>query len=139
MSGRRQILVPLNGSLKPLAAGLKIAEEENCWVTVLKVLPRYEGELDLTGIRDIRRVIDSDRGLVEHALMKSVRGQVAARVRVEQGDLTETINRVAEEEGSDLIILGSHNEGGRLQRFLDNNLARKVRGAASCPVMVVDA
>jgi len=137
--GYRNLLVAANGSPAALKEGLRLAADEHCWVTVLKVVAPYEGDIELTGIKDIRQVLTSDRLGETRAWNRALRSEEAARVRVEQGDLTETINRVAEEEGSDLIIMSVEKKKGLLQRILDSNLVHKVTRAAPCSVMVVDA
>lgn len=43
MKGYRKILIAVNGSKDVLLKGLKLAGDEKCWVTVVKVLPPYEG------------------------------------------------------------------------------------------------
>lgn len=128
-----------NGSPEALKEGLRLAADENCWVTVLKVIAPYEGDLDLTGIRNIRKVLTSDLIGETRAWNQALRDEEAARVRVEQGDLPATINRVAEEEGCDLIIMGVRKNGGFLRRSLESKLVRNVAGSAPCSVMVVGA
>lgn len=139
MTRHRKVLIPLNGSLKTLREGLKIAESENCWATVLKVVPPYGGDIDLTGVKNIREVLDGGRREVRRSLMEAVRDESAARVRVEQGGINETINRVAAEEECNLIILGVKKDGGPVRRLLDGNLVKRVADKAPCPVLVVDA
>lgn len=139
MMGHRNLLVTVNGSQEALREGLRLAAVENCWVTVLKVVAPYEGDIDLTGVKDIRQVLTSDRLGEARAWNRALRSEEAARVRVEQGNLPETINRVAEEEGSDLIIMGVRRNDGFLRRFTQSNLVRRVASRAPCSVMVVDA
>jgi len=137
--GYRNLLVAANCSPAALEHGLRLADDENCWVTVLRVVPPYEGDIDLTGIRNIREVLTSDRFGESRAWNRALRNEEAARVRVEQGNLPETINRVAAEEGSDLIIMSVKKKRGFLHRILDSNLVHKVTRAAPCSVMVVEA
>ncbi|MFN3406557.1 MAG: hypothetical protein ACK40E_02365, partial [Caldimicrobium sp.] len=59
MKGYRKILIAVNGSLDVLKTGLKVAQDEGCWVTALKVIPPYEGDLNLTGIKNIEDVLFS--------------------------------------------------------------------------------
>ncbi|MHB9053812.1 MAG: universal stress protein [Thermoleophilia bacterium] len=146
MAGHRNLLVTVNGSREALREdsqalreGLRLAADENCWVTVLEVVAPYEGDIDLTGIKNIRRVLTSDRLGQARVWNRALRSENAARVRVEQGDLPETINRVAEEEGCDLIIMGVRKKGGLLRRFMEGNLVHRVTSGAPCSVMVVDA
>ncbi len=139
MMGHRNLLVAANGSPQALEEGLRLAAKENCWVTVLKVVAPYEGDIDLTGIKDIRQVLTSDRLGEARAWNRALRNEEAARLRVEQGDLPETINRVAEEEGCDLIIMGVKKSGGFLRRLAESNAVRRVTSKAPCSVMVVEA
>jgi len=43
MKGYRKVLIAVNGSMTVLEEGLKIARDEGCWVTVMKVIPPNEG------------------------------------------------------------------------------------------------
>ena len=140
MMGHRNLLVTVDsqGSSKALREGLRLAAAENCWVTVLKVVAPYEGDIDLTGIKDIRTLLTSDRLGEARAWNRALRSEDAARVRVEQGGLPETIHRVAAEEGSDLIIMEIRRSGSIVRRILDSDLLHKVASRAPCPVMVVD-
>jgi hypothetical protein len=42
MKGYRKVLIAVNGSLDVLKQGIKLAQDEKTWVTVLKVVPPYE-------------------------------------------------------------------------------------------------
>ena len=139
MKGYRNLLVTVDSSEEALREGLRVAEAENCWLTVLRIVPPYEGDVDLTGVRNIRQVLTSDRAGEWRSWHQKLRDEAAARVRVEQGNLPETINRVAEEEGCDLIIMGVKKKGGFLRRLFDGNLIHRVARGAPCSVMVVDA
>lgn len=139
MNGFRNLLVSADSPEGVLREGLRVAEEENCWLTVLKVVPPYEGDIDLTGIRDIRKVLTSDCEREWMTWHENLRDEAAARVRVEQGELTDIINRVAKEEGSDLIIMGVKTKDGFLRRLFQGNLIHKIARGAPCSVMVVNA
>ena len=58
MKGYRKILIAVNGSKDALTQGLQLAQDEKCWVTVVKVIPPNDGDLDLTGIRNIGDAIN---------------------------------------------------------------------------------
>lgn len=135
----RHILIAVNGSLGPLKEGLKIASEENCWATVVKLTPSYDGDLDLTGVRNISDVINAESEKAVKEIRDAIREQGGnALVRVESGkNMSETINRVASENRCDLIVMGAKKKGGFINRLLDRNLIKKVRSAAKCPVKVV--
>jgi len=139
MKGYRRILIAVNGSLNVLRQGLGLASDEKCWVTVLRVLPPYEGDLNLTGIKNIRDVFESGREEVSQLLDNDVReNKSLARVRVEVGDIPETISRVASEENCDLIIIGKKQKTGWLGKFFSNNLSGKLTGMSPCPILFVE-
>lgn len=138
MKGYRKVLIAVNGSLGPLKEGLKVADDERCWVTVLKVLPPYEGDIELTGIKDLRDVLNSGRQEIETGLAACAREERAlAKVRVEEGDIPGTIKRVAEEEKCDLIIMGQRKVRGFFRRLFGDNASMKVVKDAPCPVLFV--
>ena len=140
MRGCRKVLIAVNGSKEVLTEGLKIAREEKCWVTVVKVVPPYEGDLELTGIRDIGAVLDcggskavseiKDIAATERALIKT---------RLEEGRAYKRIVEVAEEERCDLIIVGARKVKKGLKRLFSDNTVERVINQAPCPVLVVGA
>ena len=79
MRGFRRILVALDGSKNVLAPGLQLAGDEGCWTTVLKVVPSNEGDLDLTGIKDIDAVLTGQERQMRAELRQAAE---AARVLV---------------------------------------------------------
>ncbi|MEW6117312.1 MAG: universal stress protein [Nitrospirota bacterium] len=138
MKGCRKVLIAVNGSKEVLVEGLKIAQDEKCWVTVVKVVPPHEGDLDLTGVRNIGAVLDSggskavseikDMAEAERALIKA---------RLEEGEVHKKILEVAEEERCDLIIMGARQMKKGLRRLFGDNAVEKVISQAPCPVLVV--
>lgn len=136
---RKNILINVNGSLEPLKEGLRIAAAEDSWVTVLKVVPPYEGDIDLTGVRDVRSAMDSDRRETIISLRDAVRREGGrAWVRVVEGDIAETINRVARDEKCDYIYMSSGRDRGFLQGLIGSRLVKKVAAGAPCPVKVIE-
>jgi len=59
MKGYRKVLIAMNGSTDVVNEGIKMAQDEKIWVTVLKVIPEYEGDLNLAGIKNLNDVLDS--------------------------------------------------------------------------------
>jgi nucleotide-binding universal stress UspA family protein len=140
MKGYRKILIAVDGSMEVLKQGLALAYDEKCWVTVLKVLPPYEGDIDLTGIKNISDVLNSCSSEAVSMIEDTVRAEGAlAKIRVEKGDISETISQVASEEGCDLIMIGARKGGGFFRRFFVYNIINKVINHAPCPVLVVNA
>jgi nucleotide-binding universal stress UspA family protein len=140
MKGYRKILIAVNGSLEVLNKGLQVASDEKTWVTVVKVLPPYEGDLNLTGVKDIGDLLSSGAGETATALSDAVRREGSlARVRVEEGDISEVIKEVAREERCDLIVMGKRRNRGLFRRVFGDNVAGKVVEDSPCPVLFVNA
>jgi nucleotide-binding universal stress UspA family protein len=141
MKGCRKLLVAVNGSLEVLRHGLELADHERTWITVLKVVPPNEGDLNLTGARSIADVLDGGGRLLAarvRAVAEAERAPV--KVRVEEGAVHRRIVEVAREERCDLIVLGARRRrrGGVLARLLGDRVVEKVIEQAPCPVFVVE-
>ncbi len=137
MKGYRKVLIAVNGSQDVLMSGLKLARDEKCWVTVVKVVPPYEGDLDLVGIKNIENVLGGDGQRIIAEIRDTAKAEGALiKARLEEGNVHEKIVEVAEEEQCDLIIMGAHRQN-RLKRLLGCNIVEKVISNAPCPVLVV--
>lgn len=139
MRGVRKILVAVNGSKEVLRQGLQLAGDEKCWVTVVKVVPENEGDLDLTGVKDVGALLESGvrRDLAEIRGIADAEGALV-KTRVESGAPHERILEVAEQERCDVIILGRKKRSWLRKLFGDNVVAKVIR-QAPCPVLVVGA
>jgi len=138
MKGYRKILIAVNGSLEVLNKGLQVASDEQSWVTVLKVMPPYEGDLHLTGVKNISDLFASNADGTAGELASAVKQAGSlARVRIEEGDIPDVIKEVAREERCDLIIVGKQKKKGLLRRLIGDNVAGKVVEDAPCPVLFV--
>ncbi len=76
-----------------------------------------------------------------HALKKSLSQKeevegVPFESRVEEGFLHTTIRRLAEEEGIDLVVMGTKGATGALEFFLGSNTEKVIR-TAPCPVIAI--
>lgn len=139
MKGYRKILIAVNKSKDVLTQGLKLACDEKCWVTVVKVIPPHDGELNLTGIKNIGSVLDSgaekDTGRIRDIARTE---KTLLKTRLEEGEVHKKIVEVAEEEKCDLIIMGS-NKTNWFKKFFGGDVVEKVINHAPCPVLVVGA
>ncbi len=137
MKGCRKILIAVNDSKDVLVHGLKLACDEKCWVTVLKVIPPYEGDLELVGIKNIEDILDSggQNAISEIKDMAKAEGAFI-KTRLEEGDVSEKIVDIAEEERCDLIIMGANKRKG-IKKLFSGSVLEKVISRAPCPVMVV--
>jgi nucleotide-binding universal stress UspA family protein len=137
MKGYRKILIAVNGSKEVLVKGLQLASDEKCWVTVVKVIPPYEGDLNLTGIKNIEDVLDSEGHKVISDINSTAEAEGALiKTRLEEGDVHKKIVEVAEEERCDLIIMGARKRNW-IRKIFGDNVVEKVINLAPCPVFVV--
>lgn len=137
MKGYRKILVAVNGSQEVLEKGLELARDEHCWVTVVKVIPPHEGDLDLTGIRNISDVLDSGAAKAVEGIKRTAEAErTLVKTRVEEGRVDQKILEVAEEESCDLIVMGA-DKTNWVKKIFGKNVVEKVLHRAPCPVLVL--
>jgi nucleotide-binding universal stress UspA family protein len=137
MKGCRKILIAVNGSKDVLRQGIKLAENERTWITVVKVIPENEGELNLTGVKNISNILKScvadERSEIDSIAADE---RVLVKTRIEQGEPHRKIVEVAAEECCDVIIMGAKKRSW-MRRLFGDNTVEKVISQAPCPVLVV--
>jgi nucleotide-binding universal stress UspA family protein len=139
MKGYRKVLIALNGSREVLKQGIRLAKDEKTWITVVKVLQPFDGDLDLTGIKNLNDVLDDGGNAAVREINKTAEAEGAlVKTRLEQGDVPQRIVEVAAEERCDLIIMGSKKKKGILSRLFGDHIVEKVINLAPCPVYVVN-
>ncbi len=133
----RKILVPFDGSDSSKGALLqafKLATDEKCWITVTSVVPPYEGEIELIGIKDIRASL---RKPCEDALALAQKMAESERALIktvcEEGEVYERIVDLADAENCDVIVMGR----GRHERALVGSVTARVIGHTQRDVLVV--
>jgi nucleotide-binding universal stress UspA family protein len=137
MKGYRKVLIAVNGSNDVLKKGLHLAYDEECWITVVKVIPPYEGDINLTGIKNIADVLGSEGQRLVSEIKDTAKNEGALiKARLEEGEIDKKIVEVAEEENCDIIIMGS-NKTNWFKKLLGKNIVEKVISQAPCPVLVV--
>jgi len=140
MKGYRKVLIAMNGSADVVREGIKMAQDEKTWVTVLKVIPENEGDLNLTGIKNIEDVLDSGaRKALAGAWSAADAAGAMIKTRLEEGAPAEKIVEVAADERCDVIILGAKQKKGWLGRLFGDHVIENVIRNANCPVFVVGA
>ncbi|OGW36264.1 MAG: hypothetical protein A2010_18885 [Nitrospirae bacterium GWD2_57_9] len=138
MKGYRKVLIALNGHKEVLEQGVKLARDEKTWITVVKVVRPFDGDLDLTGIKNLDDVLDDGNGQAVTEISKIAEQEGALiKTRFEQGNVPQRIVEVAEEERCDLIIMGSRKKKGLFSRLFGDHVVEKVIDRAPCPVFVV--
>ena len=92
------------------------------------------------GMADVQKVYDAQRKWAEETLearaAEARAGGVTARWRLGVGVPFEEIVRAAQEEGADLIVMGTHGRRA-LGRLLLGSVANRVIRLAGCPVLTV--
>jgi nucleotide-binding universal stress UspA family protein len=138
MKGYRKVLIAVNGSREVLKQGIKLAQDERTWITVVKVVQPYDGELNLTGIKNLNDVLDdgSAAAVADIRRIATEEGAVV-KTRLEQGDVPERIVEAAQEEKCDLIIMGAKKKKNIFSRIFGDHIVEKVIDRAPCPVYVV--
>ncbi len=136
----RNILLPVNGS----AASLKAAEfalahagEDQASYVLLNV---YDPVPLLIG-GQARDQVDQEISVEEDAVMLPFRTMFRAasmnfRERLEEGHPVQAILAVAEEEGCDLILLGTRGRSD-LAGLLLGSVSHGVQHGAHCPVLLI--
>ncbi len=134
------MLVGVDGSesgFHALRESFRLAADEKSWVTVVSVIPSFEGELELVGVDDIRSAL---RQPFEKALSVSKEIANAERTMIrtvsEEGEAFERIVDLAEAENCDLIIMGR--KGTRhIEKSLMGSVTARVIGHSQRDVLVV--
>jgi len=140
MGKYRKILVAIDGSessRNALLQAFRFAVDEKCWITVTSVVPPYDGEVEILGIKDIRTAL---RKPCEDALAdaRKLAEQERALIKTvcEEGEAHERIVDLADAENCDLIIMGRR--GLRpVERMLVGPITARVIGLSQREVLVV--
>ena len=125
MSAIKKILVPVDGSV----GGCKAVDE------ALFIAEKCDAELDFVYVasnmnKDIPSHIVFDR------IWEKLSDERKARKHVKSGHIAKSILEVADEQGSDMIVMGSRGLG-LLKGVLIGSVSQKVIEEAKIPVMVV--
>ena len=125
MSTFKKILVPVEGSV----SGCKAVDE------AIFFAEKCDAELDFVYVAgNINKDIPSH--IVFDRIWEKLPGERKARKHVKSGHVAKSILEVADEEGSDIIIMGSRGLG-LLKGVLIGSVSQKVIEEAKIPVMVI--
>ncbi len=140
MGKYRKILVAVDGSessKNALHQAFKLANEEKCWITVTSVVPPYDGEIEILGVRDIRAALRKpcDDALAEvEKIAKDER--MLVKTVCEEGEVHERIVDLADAENCDIIVMGRRGLRS-VERMLVGRVTARVIGHTHCDVLVV--
>ncbi|SMB99397.1 Nucleotide-binding universal stress protein, UspA family [Thermanaeromonas toyohensis ToBE] len=135
-----KILLGYDGSpyaRKALMIALDLAKKYGAEVTAVSIahIPDFADSRDeVNGVlEDARRFFEK---ALEEAKTLATQEGIAMTTRVVPGHPADTLARLAEEEGYDLIILGARGLSG-IKRFLLGSVSEAVVRLAKCPVLIV--
>ena len=125
MRAIKKILVPVDGSV----GGCKAVDE------ALFIAEKCDAELDFVYVAsNINKDIPSH--IVFDRIWEKLSDDRKARKHVKSGNIARSILDVADEQGSDMIVMGSRGLG-LLKGVLIGSVSQKVIEEAKIPVMVV--
>ena len=134
----RKILVAVDGSQHARAAldlAVDLAQRYQASLCVLHAFPHVS---DLLGTPHYESLLAA-RSMIGQQLLESAQTQVGDTVVVEtqliEGPPAPAILRVAEEEGCDLIVIGSRGRG-QIAGILLGSVSSTVAQRAHCPVLI---
>lgn len=140
MGKYKKILVAFDGSessKNALLQAFRLANAEECWITVASVIPSYEGEMELAGVKDIRAAL---RKPCDDALAEAERIAKAEKTLIktvcEEGEIYERVVDLADSENCDVIVMGRRGLR-RLERVLVGSVTARVIGHTKKDVLVV--
>ncbi len=142
-----KILVPVDGSetsMKAFRHAMGLAKIHEAEVTMLTVFAEFSfpfgAQYDLWAeeSRDnyVAKVLGEMNAALQEHVDEGLRGSVDTRI--EWGRPASVITSIAEEEGYDLIMIGSRGLG-RIQGMLLGSVSMEVINASNVPVLVIKA
>ena len=138
MGNYSKILVAFDGSESSRNALRQTLDKfDESWIKVLVVMPAYEGDLELVGIRDVQSLLSGPTEELKQAAQEII-GSESSRVNISvvKGEAFERIIDVAENESCTLIVMGRRGLH-RVERMLMGSVTAKVIVHASTDVMVI--
>jgi nucleotide-binding universal stress UspA family protein len=143
----KNILVPVDGSSaaeKALDSAVELAGLTDAAISILTVYRHHgmlEASLSMVGHKDLGPIDDALRdhatAIAEAAKKRAVElGAKAARAYVKNGPVARSILTFAENNATDLIVVGSRG-AGTVDRYLLGSVSHKVTSVSTCPVLVV--
>ena len=140
MGRYRKILVAIDGSESSkhaLRESFKLATDEKSWVTVVSVIPQYEGDLGATWISNVREAMKKPCQIaLSEAENMAKKERVLIKTVCEEGEIYERIVDLADAENSDLIVMGRKGIS-KLSKALVGSVTARVIGHSQKDVLVV--
>jgi nucleotide-binding universal stress UspA family protein len=140
MDKYRKILVAFDGSesgKNALRESMKFAADENCKVTVISVIPPYEGDLGSLWTDNIKSSMEKQcSSALSEALKAAQKEGVTIETVCEEGEIYERIVDFAGTENYDLIVMGKKGLS-LVERALVGSVTARVIGYSRQDVLVI--
>ncbi|MCL6472203.1 MAG: universal stress protein [Firmicutes bacterium] len=134
------LLVAIDGSessKNALRQSIRFARDHHCGVTAVTVIPSYEGDIDLIGVRNIREAFkEPGEKVLEEARKIATQEGVEIYTFLEEGNIHEAIIDVAQSRDCDLIVMGRRGLTG-IERVLMGSVTARVIGYSPIDVLVM--
>jgi nucleotide-binding universal stress UspA family protein len=139
MGRYKKILVAIDGSESSkhaLRESFKLASDEKCWITVVSVIPTYEGDAAVW-INNVKEAMKKPCQIALSEAEKLAKNErVLIKTVCEEGEIYERIVDLADAEDSDLIVMGRKGMAG-IGRTLVGSVTARVIGHSQRDVLVV--
>jgi len=136
----KKILIAVDGSessMHALRESFKLANNEQSWITVLSVIPTYEGDLGATWITNVKEAMAKPCKIALLEAEKLAKDEkVLIKTVCEEGEIYEKIVDLADAENCDLIVMGRKGISG-LEKVLVGSVTARVIGHSQRDVLVV--
>jgi len=136
----RKILVAFDGSASSVNALLQaftLANDEKSLITVATIVPSYEGDLDLTGVKDIHKtLLRTGEEILSKAKAIAEKERALIKTVLEEGVPYEKLVDIAESENSGIIVIGRRGMSQIARTFLGSVASREI-GHSTKDVLVV--
>jgi nucleotide-binding universal stress UspA family protein len=136
----KKVLIAVDGSessMHALRESLKLANNEQSWITVLSVIPTYEGDLGATWITNVKEALAKPCKIALLEAEKLAKDErVSIKTVCEEGEIHERIVDLADAENCDLIVMGRKGISG-LEKVLVGSVTARVIGHSQRDVLVV--
>jgi nucleotide-binding universal stress UspA family protein len=139
MGEYRKILIAIDGSgssVHALKEAFKLARDEKSWVTVVSVVPPYEGDLGSVWVDNVKESMSRPCVLALSQAEEIAKEQkVLVRTVCEEGDIHERIVDLADAEDFDLIVMGRKGRS-QIEKALIGSVTERVIGHTRKDVLV---
>lgn len=137
----RKMLVAFDGSPSAenaLIQAFKLARDEKIWITVATVVPSYDGDMDLTGVSDIHKLLRRPgEKILSRAAGFAEKEGVLIKTVIEEGIPHERLLEIAVSENSSSLILMGRRGLSRIEKSLVGSTTARVIGHSINDVLVI--